>query len=214
MSGRERTARDRRRRELGQNFLRPEWAERVLSALDVRPGELVLEVGAGRGALTFRLAALGARVIAVEVDPAWASQLQAAGRGVRPGSIRVVAANFLNTDLPEAPFRVVASVPFSLTTRILHRLLDDPTSALSRADLVVQWEVGRKRAAAPAANLLSASWAPWWRFALVDRIPAAAFRPVPGVDAGLLRVTRRDPPLLPLVMAGPFASFIRERWPQ
>jgi 23S rRNA (adenine-N6)-dimethyltransferase len=64
----------------------------------------------------------------------------------------------------------------------------------------------------PPSTLLSTTWAPWWSFDIVRRIPAASFRPVPSVDAAVLCVTRRDPPLLPTRMARPFASFVRRQW--
>jgi 23S rRNA (adenine-N6)-dimethyltransferase len=72
--------------------------------------------------------------------------------------------------------------------------------------------VARKRAAMPPSTLLSAGWAPWWCFDVVRRIPASAFRPVPSVDAAVLRVTRRAPPILPPRMARPYASFVRRQW--
>ena len=113
---------------------------------------------------------------------------------------------------PRRPYRVIGSLPFGATTAILRHLLDDPDSFLVRADLIVQWEVARKRALMPPSTLLSTTWAPWWSFEVVRRIPAAAFRPVPSIDAAVLRVTRRDPALLPLSMAGPYASFVRRYW--
>jgi 23S rRNA (adenine-N6)-dimethyltransferase len=127
--------------------------------------------------------------------------------------VRVVHADFLALRLPEAPFRVVGALPFARTTDILRRLFDDPRSARGRADLVVQWEVARKRAAAPPASLLSTAWAPWWEFRLARRIAATEFRPVPRVDAGVLVATRRAPALLPEAMARAYAEFVRTRWP-
>ncbi len=84
--------------------------------------------------------------------------------------------------MPRRPFRVIGSLPFGTTTAILRHLLEDAGSGLQRADLVVQWEVARKRAAIPPTTMLSTAWAPWWSFEVGRRIPAAAFRPVPSVD--------------------------------
>jgi len=207
------TARGDRRRRLGQNFLRPELAERLVAGADFRPGELVVEIGAGRGALTGALARRGVRLLAVEVDPALAEGLRARFGRAAGGRVRVVRGDFLALPLPGQPFRVIGSLPFGRTTDILRRLLDDPRGPLERADLVVQWEVACKRAALPPATLLSATWAPWWEFRLGPRIPAAAFRPVPGVAAGVVSVLRRSPPLLPPAMAPAYARFVRARWP-
>jgi 23S rRNA (adenine-N6)-dimethyltransferase len=211
VSAHRRTPRDWRRRRLGQNFLRPELARQLVAEADFRAGELVVEVGAGRGAMTLPLAERGVEIIAVELDPVWADQLRDQLRGF--DRVRVVEADFLAMPLPTRPFRVIGSLPFGETTGVLRRLFDDPLVRLQRADLIVQWEVARKRSALPPTTLLSTSWAPWWEFSLGRRILTTEFRPVPRVDAGVLVAIRRVQPLLPLDMAGPYAEFVRAHWP-
>jgi 23S rRNA (adenine-N6)-dimethyltransferase len=179
----------------------------------VRPGERILEIGPGLGALTLALARLPVEVTAVELDPVWAERLRDRLRDERAANVRVVHADFLALRLPDAPFRVIGSLPFARTTEILRRLFDDPRSALQRADLIVQWEVARKRTAAPPDTLLSTAWAPWWEFRLGQRIAAAEFRPRPRVDAAVLVATRRAPALLPPALARGYAEFVRARWP-
>jgi 23S rRNA (adenine-N6)-dimethyltransferase len=208
VSARGRTGRDWRRRRLGQNFLDSATAEQIVDDSRLVPGELVIEVGAGAGAITRALVRRAVRVIAFEPDPAWASRLRAEIHGVH-----VIRRDFLAIALPREPFRVIGSLPFGRTTDILRRLLDDPGSQLRRADVIVQWEVAVKRAMSPPATLLSTSWAPWWEMHLTRRIPASKFRPIPRVDAGLLAITRREPPLLPVTMARSFASFLQREWP-
>ncbi len=212
MSADKRTRRDEQRRRLGQNFLRPDLADELVAAAAFNVGDHVIEIGAGRGALTYALARRGVRVVALEKDPHWAASLrqEVSRRGL--DHVRVVCCDALDYRMPRRPFRIVGSLPFGATTAILRHLLDDPGSALDRADLIVQWEVARKRAAMPPSTLLSATWAPWWTFEMGRRIPAASFRPMPSVDAAILRVTRRHPPILPPQMAGPYASFVRGQW--
>lgn len=106
----------------------------------------------------------------------------------------MVNADFLDVALPARPFRAVGCIPFGATTPILHRLLDDPSVPLVRADLVVQWEVARKRTATPPSSLISTVWAPWWEFRLGRRVAAAEFRPVPKVDAAVLSIVRANWP--------------------
>jgi 23S rRNA (adenine-N6)-dimethyltransferase len=175
-------------------------------------GDLVVDIGAGRGALTFALARRGLRVVALERDPAWAEHLrrEAARRGA--ANVSVVCCDALRYRLPRRPFRACGSLPFGATTALLRHLLDDPGSGLQGADLVVQWEVARKRVATPPTTMLSATWVPWWTFALGRRIPATAFRPVPAVDAAVLRVARRAPPLLPGHLAPAYGDFVRRHW--
>ena len=206
-----RAQRAERRRRFGQNFLRPDLGEALVAGCDFRPGDRVVEIGAGAGALTLALARRGLEVTALERDPEWARWLGSRLSG--SAHVRVVEADVLRWRFPATPFRVIGSVPFGVTTEILRRLFDDPRTPLVRADLVLQWEVARKRSESPPATLLSAAWAPWWRFRLGRRIPASAFRPEPSIDAGLLTVTRREPALLPLEAARAYAKFLRKEWP-
>jgi 23S rRNA (adenine-N6)-dimethyltransferase len=161
--------------------------------------------------MTHALARRGVRVLAVEQDPAWCARLRER-LGTSP-QIKIVEADFLAMQLPNEPFRVVASVPFGRTTDILRRLLDNPDTYLQRSDIIVQWEVARKRAAVPPSTLLSVSWAPWWELRISRRIPATEFRPIPRVDAALLTITRRKPPVLPISMVRSYAAFVRQNWP-
>ncbi len=172
----------------------------------------MVEIGAGRGACTFALARHGVDVIALERDPRWAEHLRREARRQGAARVTIVCCDARNYRMPRRPFRAMGSLPFGATTALLHHLLDDRHSGLRRADLIVQWEVARKRATMPPTTLLNTAWAPWWSFTLGRRLPAEAFRPVPSVDAAVLRVTRREPPLLPDYMADAYASFVRRHW--
>jgi 23S rRNA (adenine-N6)-dimethyltransferase len=213
VSAAKRTPRDERRRRLGQNFLRADLAEALVADAAFSPGDLVVEIGPGQGACTFALARRGVRVIALEKDPAWASVLRREVRRKGLRNVTVVRGDALDARLPQRPFRVFGSLPFGSTTAILRRLLGDPGGPLERAEVVVQWEVARKRAATPPTTALSTAWAPWWTFEVGRRIPATAFRPVPRVDAALLHVSRRQPPLLPVRLAAAYVDFVERGWP-
>ncbi len=155
---------------------------------------MVFEVGAGAGALTRELAATARRVIAVEFDPALAGRLRR--RFARQANVEVIEGDALSVPLPGDAFRAFGNIPFQLTTALLRRLLDEAGSPMSRADLVVQLHVARKRTRTPARSPLTLSWAPWWRFEMGPRLPAHLFHPRPGPDAAVLTIVRRDPPLL------------------
>lgn len=211
---RRRSAADRRRRSHGQNLLVSEGVvEGLLARLDLGDGGLVVDVGAGRGALTIPLARAGARVLAIERDRRMVADLQrrleeagvASRVRVRRGDLREVA-------LPATPYRVVSSPPYALTTRLMSRLLDDPRRGPTRADLLVQLEVARTWAAEPPTTLRTAAWAPWWRFELGERVSRRAFRPVPAVDSAWLTVLRRDPPVLPVHLAPSFREALEPCW--
>ena len=208
MAGRSaRGARHVRRRPRSQHFLRsPRLAASIVAGADVRPGELVLDLGAGAGRLTTPLAESGARVRAVELDPAWAARLR--DRFAAAPNVEVVEADLLAAPLPAEPFGVVANLPFHLTTAILRRLLDDPATPLRRADVLVEWEVARKRSLCWPATLLNVVWGARYELAVVRRVPAACFEPRPDADAGLLRIVRRAEPLVDPLDADRFRTFV------
>jgi 23S rRNA (adenine-N6)-dimethyltransferase len=170
----------RSRREWGWHRLGDEWAARVVAAAEVRPGELVLDIGAGTGALTGHLVRTGARVVAVELHPGRAALL----RQRFPG-ITVVEADARSLPLPRSTFRVVANPPYGITADLLHLLLK-AGPRLAAADLVLQRAVVRKYTGphgpkAPRTYRMSAGLT----------LPRHAFRPPPRVDSAVLLVRRR-----------------------
>ena len=175
----------RSRRAWGWHPLTDEWAARIVADAAVRPGELVLDIGAGHGALTAELVERGARVIAVELHPARARHLRGRFAG-RP--VTVVQADALSLRLPRHPFRVVASPPYAITGPLLRRLLA-PSSRLTAADLVLQRAVVRRYAGGRAAG--PGGWRRRWRLRAGRPLPRRAFRPSPRVDSAVLVVRRR-----------------------
>ena len=211
---RRRTPRDARRRSLGQNFLADQTEiNRIVRTVDPQRDDLIVEVGAGRGALTIPLALTGARVIAVEKDPVWARRLREKVRQAGLSDrIEIVCADFRTMKWPTDTYRVVANPPFGLTTALFERLFDIPENGPVRADLLVQLEVARKRSAVPPTTLRSAAWAPWWTFELGPTVPRTAFRPMPRVDAAVLTVRRRDRAVLPEWLAPRLRELLRPGW--
>lgn len=189
-----RSQRDLRRRQLGQNFLTDDHvATRILDLAAVVRGDLVVEFGAGRGALTRPLLDRGARVIAVELDPSWVTALRR-DLGGRP-DLEVVAGDALEVALPTEAFRVVANPPFGATTAILRRLLGGDVPLVD-ATLLLQLQTARRVSGAPAAGRFSLGWAPWFELTVHDRVPREVFRPVPATDAAILQVRPRPVPWL------------------
>jgi 23S rRNA (adenine-N6)-dimethyltransferase len=166
----------RSRRAWGWHRLTDEWAARVVAAAAVRRGELVLDIGAGEGALTAHLVRAGARVVAVELNPRRVAVL----RERFPG-ITVVHADATSMPLPGRPFRVVANPPYGISSSLLRTLLA-PGSRLVAADLVLQRAVVRKYASATART---------FRLTAGLSLPRRAFLPPPHVDSAVLVVRRK-----------------------
>ena len=170
----------------GFHELTDPWAYRLVKAAGIRPGEMVLDIGAGRGAITVHLLNAGARVIAVELHPERARQLRQ-----RFGSrIIVVQADATDLRLPRGEFKVVANPPFGLTAGLLRRLVSSPGRMLS-ADIVVptrtaaRWAAGR----GPPSTSRSATYTA----RTVARLPTRAFRPPSPAAAAVLRLERHRP---------------------
>jgi 23S rRNA (adenine-N6)-dimethyltransferase len=189
------------RHELGQNFLihRPTIAGIVdLVAATTGP---ILEIGAGDGALTAPLATLGRDLTAIDIDEHRVRALRQ-----RLPRVHVEHADALRHPL-DRPV-LVGNVPYHLTTPILRRLLTG--SGWRDAVLLTQWEVARKRAGIGGGTMMTAQSAPWFEFALHGRVPARHFRPMPSVDGGILRVTRRASPLIDPRDRGRYDRFVRD----
>jgi 23S rRNA (adenine-N6)-dimethyltransferase len=174
----------RPRRAWGWHELERSWAERLVDSAGIDRGDLVVDVGAGTGALVSPLLERGARVIAVERHPDRAAALRA-----RYGSrVIVVRADASDLRLPRRPFRVVANPPFSVTSALLRRLLH-PGSRMLDAHLVLQAQAARHWAGPSAPD--GARWQRRYSAALGMSVPRSAFRPRPQVDCRVLLVTRR-----------------------
>jgi 16S rRNA (adenine1518-N6/adenine1519-N6)-dimethyltransferase len=190
----------RPRRSLSQNFLTdPDALDAIVAAADLRPGDRVVEVGPGLGVLTRRLLAAGASVLAVELDTGLAAYLRRE-LGAVPG-FELVEADALSLHpremFPGEPFKVVANIPYHITSPLLHAFLegDRPPDITV---LLVQLEVAERVASPPGGMSYLSVFAQNVAHAeIVARVPAAAFEPAPSVDSAVLRLRRRDDPPVP-----------------
>jgi 16S rRNA (adenine1518-N6/adenine1519-N6)-dimethyltransferase len=175
-------------RRLGQHFLRPAAVERLLRVIDPRPNQTFLEIGPGRGALTLPLAERAARVVAVELDPRLAAELQQ--RAIP--HLTVVPGDALRTDLaalvPRGS-RLVGNLPYYISSPLLRRFLD-LRSHLTDVHVMLQEEVARRVASPPGSReygILSVLFAAWADVDLPMRLSPSAFVPPPKVSSAVLR---------------------------
>ncbi|MGY6501970.1 MAG: rRNA adenine N-6-methyltransferase family protein [Acidimicrobiales bacterium] len=169
----------------GWHQLADHWAERLVRSAGVGPGDLVLDLGAGTGAITAPLLAAGAKVVAFEMHEDRAATLR---ERFDVDSLRIVRADVSDLRLPRRPFQVVANPPFAVTASILRRLVH-PSSRLVRADLIVprpiavRWASGR----GPAGGRVLRTY----DVAVTARVPTSAFRPPPPSAPAVLTIVRR-----------------------
>ena len=185
-------------RALGQNFVvDPNTVRRIARLAEVGPGDRVVEIGAGLGALTLALAETGAQVSAVEVDRYLVPVLR---QMVEPAGVTVIEGDALTLDwnavLGAGTWTLVANLPYNIATPLVADLLDG-VDAIGRMLVMVQREVGERLAAEPGSpgyGAVSVKVAYWATAKVVGRVPASVFVPRPAVESVLVAVGRRDRP--------------------
>jgi len=169
----------------GWHCLTEDWAGRVVAEAGIRRGALVLDIGAGTGALTSQLVEAGARVVAFELHPGRAARLRERFAGA---PVRVVQADVGDLRLPRRPFYVVANPPFGQTTPVLRRLLS-PGSQLVAAQIVLQRDAAKRWERGEVGGCGRWEGRFWLDVSML--VPRSAFVPRPTVDAAVLAVRRR-----------------------
>lgn len=190
----------RARKRFGQHFLEPAWVAKVVAAIDPQPGDVFLEIGPGRGALTASLAPRVRRLVGVEIDRDLAASLPQRVTG----DVHVVDGDVLEVDLAallaaeHTPLRVAGNLPYNVATPILARLLAHAGGGRTLADATVmlQKEVAERVTARPG----TADYGPLAVHVALDAdatllltLPPGAFRPPPKVMSAVVQLRFRPP---------------------
>jgi 16S rRNA (adenine1518-N6/adenine1519-N6)-dimethyltransferase len=201
---------------LGQRFLvdRAVLAA-IVGAAEIGPREDVLEIGPGPGVLTAALAERARSVTAIEIDSRMLPLLEdtLAGRD----NVRVVRADALSVDLfavgPRPPTRIVANLPYQITTPLLERFLADARRPPLIA-VLVQLEVARRICATPREGrergYLSVFVQSFAEPRIVRRVPARAFRPAPRVESAVVALRTRPVPAFAPLAQEPFLRLVSD----
>jgi 16S rRNA (adenine1518-N6/adenine1519-N6)-dimethyltransferase len=211
------------RKSLGQHHLREGSVCRpMIEFLRLDPAATVLEIGAGGGVLTRELLAVGPRVIAVELDPAWAFRLArelavvpipAVGSASRePPRVAAVVADALGLDWASLPagWRVAGNLPYNVGTAVVERFCR-AARAGTLAGFLLQREVVDRMVAGPgdeAYGPLSVLVAIRARAVRLGRVKPGAFVPPPDVESAFVGLETREPPL-PIGELAAFEAVVR-----
>jgi 16S rRNA (adenine1518-N6/adenine1519-N6)-dimethyltransferase len=210
-------------KRFGQHFLEPAWADKLIAAMDPRPGDLFLEIGPGPGALTLRLAPCVARLTAVEVDPA---MIGALGPKL-PSNVTLIHGDFLTVDpasLGAGPLRVAGNLPYNVSSPILFKLIEMHRACgrgvagpvLRDATLMVQREVAERIEAKPGGRDYGVLAILVQLHADVRRaltLPPGAFRPAPKVHSAVVSLRFRAP-RVPVRDDAAFTAMVRSMFTQ
>jgi len=180
-------------KSLGQNFLVDKAAlERIVAAAELTPGDVVLEVGAGLGTLTKRLALSAGHVVAVEIDERLMPVLEDVLGDC--SNVTLIRDDILKLDIealikaPSARYVVVANLPYYITSAVLRHLLEAKLRP-RRMVVTVQREVAQRIVAKPGdMSLLAVSVQFYGRPRLLFRIKPGSFYPPPDVESAVLQI--------------------------
>ena len=187
----------RPQKRFGQNFLTNQSIiNRIIASLDPQPGETIIEIGPGEGALTRPLLERKSRVVAIEFDDNLIPSLEQRFSGNE--NFHLVHADALTTDFceiirPSSTARVVANLPYNVSTAILQRLIEQ-RACVTEMVLMLQREVVDRITAAPGSSergYLSVLVEAYCETEKLFDVAPGSFRPAPKVWSSVVRVTPR-----------------------
>ncbi len=204
----------RTKKALGQHFLHDRnIVAKIVQAIDPQPGDRLVEIGPGAGALSFPLLERHGRLTAIEFDRDLIAPLTAAAAG--RGELTIIPADVLSVDFRAlaggVPLRVVGNLPYNISSPILFHLLDQ-LDAVRDMHFMLQKEVVDRMAAAPGSKVygrLSVMLQAYCRVTPLLKVPPGAFRPPPKVDSAVVRLVPRTAAEIGIVDPRCFAELVR-----
>lgn len=187
-------------KKLGQNFVTdPNTIRRIVAAAKLDGTETVVEIGPGLGSLTLGLLEVANKVIAVEIDPKMAAELESTIETRAPGTDFTLVRNdaLKVTELPEAPTALVANLPYNISVPVLLHFLEQ-FSSIQKGLVLVQAEVAHRLAATPGSKIygIPSVKLAWYADSyLAGNVGRNIFWPVPNVDSALVYFAKREVPL-------------------
>jgi len=167
------------------------YLDRIVAAAELKSEDVVLEIGAGIGNLTERLARKAKKVIAIEFDQALVNVLH--DRFDNVGNIEIIAGDALKVDFPEFD-KVVSNLPYSISSEITFKLL---RHKFKLGILMYQYEFAVRMVSLPNCKDYSRLTVDTYYFAdasILMKVPKGAFQPAPEVDSAVVKLVPRPTP--------------------
>jgi 16S rRNA (adenine1518-N6/adenine1519-N6)-dimethyltransferase len=208
------------KKSLGQHFLfNPVTLDQILNYAGIGPSDRVLEIGAGPGALTERIAAKAGRLIVVEKDSRFARALREKFSG--SPQVTIVEGDFLKTNLErllgtDRPWKAIGNLPYNVATEIIFHLLEFSTFFQS-FHVMVQREVAERIVAKPgtkAYGILSVMTQLFSENKIVMRLKPGAFSPPPKVDSAVVQFMISEGCRFPIHRLETFEKVVRAAFGQ
>jgi 16S rRNA (adenine1518-N6/adenine1519-N6)-dimethyltransferase len=207
------------KKHLGQNFLHDRSVvDRIVMAVDPQPGDRIVEIGPGQGALTFPLLRRHGALTAIEFDRDLLQPLAAAAQA--HGALTLVAADALTVDFTvlagDREIRLVGNLPYNLSSPILFHALDHAAS-IRDMHFMLQKEVVERMAADPGSKVygrLSVMLQAYCTVTPLFTVGPGAFRPAPKVDSAVVRLVPRAAGTVGIADRQRFAAIVRAAFGQ
>ncbi|EKU92901.1 rRNA adenine N-6-methyltransferase [Alloiococcus otitis] len=164
----------------------------IVNLAHISKSDLVLELGAGKGALTKVLSNQAGRVLAVENDKKYISELQQ----LELQNTKIIQQDILKISLPRKPYIVVSNIPFAITTPIMKMLLFKPSSPLQSGLIIIEKGAAKRFKSNFVKDSYVVAWKMWFDIQYVKTIAKNNFSPKPRVDAALIKITRKTKPIV------------------
>lgn len=185
-------------RDLGQHFLRDESVLReIVNAANVMSMDHIVEIGAGIGILTVELLRRAGRVTAIELDQRLIPLLkEEVNRKLQTANchLDIIQGNALQTPMPDAPYKIVANIPYHITSPLLRHVFLESDVHPKSLTLLIQREVAEKICDTENAGILTILVALFGKPRIVRIVPPGAFIPQPNVESAVLHVDCFDLP--------------------
>ncbi len=166
----------------------------IVDRAKISTHDLVLDLGAGKGALTSYLNKKAKKVFAVEYDSKFVDILKQ--EFIHSPNVKVIHQDILKIHLPKEPFIVVSNIPYAITTPILKMLLNRPTSHLQKGIIVMEKGAAKRFTSTFVKDPYVIAWRMWFDIRYVKDISRKNFSPPPRVDSAMITITRKAKPLV------------------
>ena len=208
------------KKHLGQHFLHERGIiGKIVQAVDPQPGDRLVEIGPGQGAITFPLLDRHGELTVIEFDRDLIFPLTEAARA--HGTLEVIHRDVLKVDFTAlahngGPIRLVGNLPYNLSSPILFHALEH-AAAIRDMHFMLQKEVVDRMAAEPGSKVygrLSVMLQAYCHVTPLFTVPPGAFRPPPKVDSGVVRLVPRDPAAIGVRDRAKFEAVVRDAFGQ
>lgn len=188
--------RDKSPNFLGQHLMHnKKLLHEIVDRANISKKDTVVELGAGKGALTTVLNQRAGKVLAVEYDASFVEILK---RKTGENAVtKIIHQDIMKIRLPKEKFIVISNIPYSITTPIMKMLLNKPSSGFQKGIIIMEKGAAKRFTSQFVKDSYVLAWRMWFDIRYVRKISRNNFSPPPKVDSAMIIITRRKEPIIP-----------------